>query len=124
MQITIQAISFIVCAIVAIIILYQIFKRCQYTHSIVKYCFPFFPISRILRGTHRTLSVHGISNSLGTLINSSFVKACLLTDILLLRQLNKEKENDNTHMIISSCPNNRLFLFFNSYHAQTLFFFL
>ena len=54
MQITIQAISFIVCAIVAIIILYQIFKRCQYTHSIVKYCFPFFPILRILRGTHRT----------------------------------------------------------------------
>ena len=28
MQITIQAISFIVCAIVAIVILYQIFKRC------------------------------------------------------------------------------------------------
>ena len=37
MQITIQAISFIVCAIVAIIILYQIFKRCQYMHSIVKF---------------------------------------------------------------------------------------
>ena len=28
MQITIQAIAFIVCAIVAIIVLYQIFKRC------------------------------------------------------------------------------------------------
>ena len=54
MQITIQAISFIVCTIIAIIILYQIFKRCQYMHSIVKYCFPFFPILRILRGTHRT----------------------------------------------------------------------
>ena len=54
MQITIQAISFIVCSIVAIVILYQIFKRCQYMHSIVKYCFPFFPILRILRGTHRT----------------------------------------------------------------------
>ena len=54
MQTTIQAISFIVCAIVAIIILYQIFKRCCYMHSIVKYCFPFFLISRILRGTHRT----------------------------------------------------------------------
>ena len=53
MQITIQVISFIVCVIVAIIILYQIFKRCHYTHSIVKYCFPFFPISRILRGTCR-----------------------------------------------------------------------
>ena len=48
MQITKQAISFIVCVIAAIIILYQIFKRCHYTHSIVKYCFPFFPILRIL----------------------------------------------------------------------------
>ena len=42
MQTTIQAISFIVCAIVAIIKLYQIFKRCRYMHSIIKYCFPFF----------------------------------------------------------------------------------
>ena len=54
MQTMIQVISFIVCIIVAIIILYQIFKQCCYMHSIVKYCFPFFPISRILRGTHRT----------------------------------------------------------------------
>ena len=53
-QITIQAISSIVCAIVAFIILYQIFKRCRYTHSIVKYCFPFFVILRILRGICRT----------------------------------------------------------------------
>ena len=53
MQTTIQVISFIVCAIIVIIILYQIFKRCHYMHSIVKYCFPFFPILRILRGTHR-----------------------------------------------------------------------
>ena len=53
MQITIQVISFIVCVIVAIIILYQIFKRCHYMCSIVKYCFPFFPILRMLRGTHR-----------------------------------------------------------------------
>ena len=53
MQTTIQAILFIVCVIVAIIISYQIFKRCHYTCSIVKYCFPFSPISRILRGTCR-----------------------------------------------------------------------
>ena len=52
MQTTIQAILFIVCAIVAITILYQIFKRCCYMRSIVKYCFPFFPMLRILRGTH------------------------------------------------------------------------
>ena len=54
MKTTIHAISFIVCVIVAMIILYQIFKRCHYTCSIVKYCFSFFPILRILRGTHRT----------------------------------------------------------------------
>ena len=53
MQIIIQAISFIVCTIVAIIIPYQFFKQCQCMHSIVKYCFPFFMISRILRGMHR-----------------------------------------------------------------------
>ena len=52
-QTTIQAISFIVCAIVAIIILYQIFKRCHYMHSVVKYCFSFFQILRILRGICR-----------------------------------------------------------------------
>ena len=54
MQITIQAISFFVCTIVAIIIMYQIIKRCRYMCSIVKYCFPFFLISRLLRGTCRT----------------------------------------------------------------------
>ena len=54
MQITIKVISFIVCVTVAIIILYQIFKRCCYMHSIIKYYFPFFPILRILRGTQRT----------------------------------------------------------------------
>ena len=53
MQTTKQVISFIVCAIIVVIILYQIFKQCRYTHSIVKYCFPFFQISRILRGTRR-----------------------------------------------------------------------
>ena len=54
MQTTLQVISFIVWPIVVIIILYQIFKQCCYTHSIVKYCFPFFPILRILRRTCRT----------------------------------------------------------------------
>ena len=62
MQITIQVISFTACAIVAIIMLYQIFKRCHYMHSIVKYCFPFFLTLRILRGTHRTDSFMEVTN--------------------------------------------------------------
>ena len=42
MQTTLQVISFLVYVIVAIIIFYQIFERCHYKHSIIKYCFPFF----------------------------------------------------------------------------------
>ena len=41
MQTTIQSISFIVCAIVAIIILCQIFKRCHHMHSIAFHSFQF-----------------------------------------------------------------------------------
>ena len=43
MQVMIQAISFFVCAVVAIIVIYHTCKRCRYTRIIVKYCFPFFP---------------------------------------------------------------------------------
>ena len=53
MQTMIQVILFIVCVIIVIIILYKIFKQCHYMNSIVKYCFPFFLISKILRSTHR-----------------------------------------------------------------------
>ena len=53
MQLTIQVISFVTCTIIAIIILYQILKRCHYTCLIVKYCFPFFSLLRILWSTHR-----------------------------------------------------------------------
>ena len=53
MQTMIHVISFIICATAVIIILHQIFKQCHYTCSIVKYCFQFFPILRILRGTCR-----------------------------------------------------------------------
>ena len=93
MQITIQVISFIVCAIVAFIILYQIFKRCHYTRSIVKYCFPFFLISRILRGTHRTDLFVEVTNL--TKGNTIWVHYTLTgyypTSIRLSQQIPKEK---------------------------------
>ena len=54
MQVMIQTISFFVCAIVAIIIVYHTCKRCRYTCLIVKYYFPFFPVSCLLRSTCRT----------------------------------------------------------------------
>ena len=101
MQTTIQAISFIVCAIVAIIIFYQIFKRCRYTHSIVKYCFPFFPISRILRGTHGMDLFVEVSNLMKG--NTTWAHYTLTgyypTSIRLSRQIQKE----NFHIHTSWC---------------------
>ena len=98
MQTTIQAISFIVCAIVAIIILYQIFKRCHYMCSIVKYSFPFFPILRILRGTHRTdLFVEVASLMKGNTIWVHYTSTDYYpTSIRLSQQIPKENVHINT----------------------------
>ena len=101
MQTTIQAISFIVCATVAIIILYHIFKRCHYMHSIVKYCFPFFPILRILRGTHRMdLFVEVTNLTKGNTIWAHYTSTGYYpTSIRLSQQIPKE----NVHIMTSWC---------------------
>ena len=98
MQVTIQAISFFVCTIVAIIILYQIFKRCRYTHSIVKYCFPFFPISRLLRGMCRTDLFVEVTNLMkGNTVWAHFTSTGYYpTSIRISRQIPKEKVHIDT----------------------------
>ena len=98
MQITIQVISFIGCVIVVIIILYQIVERCHYIHSIVKYCFPFFLILRILRGTHRTdlfVKVTNLTKS-NTMWAHYTSTGYYPTLIGLSRQIPKEKVCINT----------------------------
>ena len=101
MQTTIQVISFIACAIVAIIILYQIFKRRCYTHSIVKYSFPFFPILRILGGTHRMdLFVEVTNLTKGSIIWAHYtLTGYYPTLIRLSQQIPKE----NVHIMTSWC---------------------
>ena len=98
MQTTIQVISFIVCAIVAIMILYQIFQRCCYTCSIVKYCFPFFPILRILRGTHRMDLFVEVTNLIkgNTMWAHYTLTGYYPTSIRLSQQIPKEKVCINT----------------------------
>ena len=93
MQTVIQAISFLICTIVAIIILYHIFKRCHYMHSIVKYCFPFFLILRILRGTCRTdLFVEVTNLRKGNTVWAHFtLTGYYPTSIRLSQQTPKEK---------------------------------
>ena len=98
MQITIQAISFIVCAIVAVIILYQIFKRCHYTCLIVTCCFLFFLISRILRSTKRTdLFVEFTNITKGNTIWAHYTSTGYYpTSIRLSQQIPKENVRINT----------------------------
>ena len=101
MQTTIQVISFIECVIIVIIILYQIFKQCCYMHLIVKYCFPFFPILRILRGTHRMdLFVEATNLMKGKAIWAHYtLTGYYPTSIKLLRQILKE----NVSIMTSWC---------------------
>ena len=54
MQLVVQVIMVIVCIIIAFIVLYYCCKKCRHTCTLFKYCFPFLPISRMLRTSHRT----------------------------------------------------------------------
>ena len=100
MQITIQVISFFVCIIIAMIdlILYQIFKRCRYMHSIVKYCFPFLPISQLLRSTRCTdLFVEVTNLTKGNTVWAPFrATGYHPTQIRLSRQIPKENVHIDT----------------------------
>ena len=54
MQFVVQVIMVIVYIIIAFIVLYYCCKKCRHTCTLFKYCFPFLPISRMLRTSHRT----------------------------------------------------------------------
>ena len=89
------------CVIVAIIILYQIFKQCCYTHSIVKYCFPFFPILRLLRGTHRLdLFVEVTKLTKG---NTMWAHYTLTGYYPTLIRLSQQITTENVHITTSWC---------------------
>ena len=54
MQLVVQVIMVIVCIIIAFIVLYYCCKKFRHMHRLFKYCFPFLPILRMLRTSHRT----------------------------------------------------------------------
>ena len=53
MEYVVQVIMIIVC-IVVIIVMYFCCMKCNHTHTIFKYCFPFLPISHIICMSRRT----------------------------------------------------------------------
>ena len=54
MQLVVQVFMVIVCIIIAFIVLYYCCKKFRHMRTLFKYCFPFLPILRILRTSHRT----------------------------------------------------------------------
>ena len=54
MQLVVKVIMVIVCIIIAIIVLYYCCKKFRHMRTLFKYCFPFLPISRMLRTSCRT----------------------------------------------------------------------
>ena len=54
MQLIVQIIMIIVCILIAFIVMYYCCKKFRHTCTLFKYCFPFLPISRILRTSRRT----------------------------------------------------------------------
>ena len=54
MQLVVQVIMVIVCIIIAFIVLYYCCEKFRHMRTLFKYCFPFFPISKMLRTSYRT----------------------------------------------------------------------
>ena len=54
MQLVVQVLMVIVCIIIAFTVLYYCCKNLRHMCTLFKYCFPFLPISRMLRTSHRT----------------------------------------------------------------------
>ena len=92
MEYVVQVIMIIVCIAIVIIIMYFCCTKCRHTCTIFKYCFPFLPISRIVRTSRRTdLFVKVTNITKGNGIWAHFVSTgCFPTQIQLLRLIQKD----------------------------------
>ena len=92
MEYVVQVITIIVCIAIVIIIMYFCCTKCRHTCTIFKYCFPFLPISRIVRTSrHTDLFVELTIIIKGNGIWVHFVSTgCFPTQIQLLRPIQKD----------------------------------
>ena len=54
MEYVVQVIMIVVCIAIVLIVMYFCCTECRHTHTIFKYCFPFLPISHIVRTSRCT----------------------------------------------------------------------
>ena len=92
MKFVVQVIMIIVCIAIVLIIMYFCCTKCRHTHTIFKYCFPFLPISHIVRMSRRTdLFVEVTNVTKGNGIWAHFVSTGYFpTQIQLSRPIQKD----------------------------------
>ena len=92
MQLVVQVIMVIAYIIVAFIVLYYCCKKFRHMHTLFKYCFPFLPISRILKTSCRTDLFVEVTNVMkGNTVWAHFMATAYFpTNIHLSRPIPKE----------------------------------
>ena len=87
----VQVIMIIVYIAIVLIIMYFCCMKCRHTRTIFKYCFPFLPISQIIRMSRRTDTFVEVTNvTKGNGIWAHFVSTgCFPTQIQLSRPIQK-----------------------------------
>ena len=102
MQLVVQVIMVIVCIIIEFIVLYYCCEKFRHTHALFKYCFPFLPILRMLRISHRTDLFIKVTNLMkGNTVWVHFMATGYFpTNIHLSRPIPKESVRIETHCCI------------------------
>ena len=92
MEFVVQVIMIIVCITIVLIVMYFCCTKCRHTHTIFKYCFPFLPISRIVRmSRHTDLFVEVTNVTKGNGIWAHFVSTGYFSSqIQLSRPIHKD----------------------------------
>ena len=105
MEYVVQVIMIIVCIAVVIIVMYFCCMKCRHTCTIFKYCFPFLPISRIIRMSRCTdLFVEVTNITKGNGIWAHFVSTRYFpSQIQLSRPIQKDDVKIETFCCIFKC---------------------
>ena len=105
MEYVVQVIMIIVCIAVAIIVIYFCCTKCRQTCAIFKYCFPFLPISCIVRTScHTDLFVEVTNITKGNGIWAHFASTgCFPSKICMSRPIQKEDIQIETFCCIFKC---------------------
>ena len=105
MQYIVQVIMIIVYIAIVIIIMYFCCTKCRHTHTIFKYCFPFLPVSHIVRTScHSDLFVEVTNITKGNSMWAHFtVTGYFPSQIRISRPIQKEDVQIVTFCCIFKC---------------------